>query len=132
MSMDAQLRLFEPFFTTKNTANGGRRPGTLDSFTGIVKQSGGYIWVYSERGRGTTFKMYLPGSQRDACSADASRRCGAAPTWSGGAVLLVDDEAGVRAVAGRVLEGCGLSRRHSRQRRRSACPMPGRASSPTW
>ncbi|HVQ17030.1 MAG TPA: response regulator [Vicinamibacterales bacterium] len=104
MDVDTQLRLFEPFFTT-NATNGGSDLG-LSTVYGIVKQSGGYIWVYSERGRGTTFKIYLP-------EASVTR---VRPTPLGAAVqlprgqasvLLVDDEAGVRAVAGRVLEGCG-------------------------
>jgi signal transduction histidine kinase len=105
MDVDTQLRLFEPFFTTKNAANGGSDLG-LSTVYGIVKQSGGYIWVYSERGRGTTFKIYLP-------EASVTRvrptPLGAAAQLPRGqaSVLLVDDEAGVRAVAGRVLEGCG-------------------------
>jgi two-component system cell cycle sensor histidine kinase/response regulator CckA len=105
MDVDTQLRLFEPFFTTKNSTSGGSDLG-LSTVYGIVKQSGGYIWVYSERGRGTTFKIYLP-------EASSSRVRVVAP--SGGhplprgqaSVLLVDDEAGVRSVASRVLEGCG-------------------------
>jgi signal transduction histidine kinase len=105
MDVDTQLRLFEPFFTTKNAAQSGSDLG-LSTVYGIVKQSGGYIWVYSERGRGTTFKIYLPeaGATRVRPVAIAS----AAQLPRGQAsVLLVDDEAGVRSVAGRVLEGCG-------------------------
>jgi signal transduction histidine kinase len=105
MDVDTQLRLFEPFFTTKNSANGGSDLG-LSTVYGIVKQSGGYIWVYSERGRGTTFKIYLPEtrSTRVRTAIPSSSQvlpCGQA------SVLLVDDEAGVRSVASRVLEGCG-------------------------
>jgi CheY-like chemotaxis protein len=105
IDVDTQLRLFEPFFTTKNPGPGGSDLG-LSTVYGIVKQSGGYIWVYSERGHGTTFKIYLP---------EASGTRGRAPVVTSGhtlprgqaSVLLVDDEAGVRAVASRVLEGCG-------------------------
>jgi signal transduction histidine kinase len=105
MDVDTQLRLFEPFFSTMKHDQGTTDLG-LSTVYGIVKQSGGYIWVYSEPGRGTTFKIYLP----EATTARA-RSAGA----SGGqrlprgqaSVLLVDDEAGVRAVASRVLEACG-------------------------
>ena len=104
MDVDTQLRLFEPFFTTK-PAQGGSDLG-LSTVYGIVKQSGGYIWVYSERGRGTTFKIYLPegGPRHVGVTAPIVSQ----PLPRGQAsVLLVDDEAGVRAAASRVLEGCG-------------------------
>jgi signal transduction histidine kinase len=105
MDVDTQLRLFEPFFTTRNQKQSGSDLG-LSTVYGIVKQSGGYIWVYSERGQGTTFKIYLP---------EASIARGITPVLpisqqlprGQASVLLVDDEAGVRAVASRVLENCG-------------------------
>jgi signal transduction histidine kinase len=102
MDVDTQLRLFEPFFTAKQ----GNTDLGLSTVYGIVKQSGGYIWVYSEPGRGTTFKIYLPEA-----TGPRTRPVGSSPRQrlpSGRAsVLLVDNEAGVRAVASRVLEGCG-------------------------
>jgi CheY-like chemotaxis protein len=105
MDVDKQLRLFEPFFTTKDSSNGGSDLG-LSTVYGIVKQSGGYIWVYSERGRGTTFKIYLPEASSTRVRTVIPGSSQALPRGQA-SVLLVDDEAGVRLVASRVLAGCG-------------------------
>ena len=105
MDVDTQLRLFEPFFSTKNATHGGSDLG-LSTVYGIVKQSGGYIWVYSERGQGTTFKIYLPEASVTRIRPAAAVVAVQLPRGQA-SVLLVDDEAGVRSVASRVLEGCG-------------------------
>jgi len=99
MDADTQARVFEPFFTTK-----GQGKGTglgLSTVFGIVKQSGGDIRVTSEPSRGTTFELYLPETE----DASSSRPPAAKPEPVRGAetILLVEDEAQVRAVTKRIL-----------------------------
>jgi len=74
---------------------------------GIVKQSKGYIWVYSEAGRGTTFKVYLPISKREVPLQVASEVVTVPVKTASETVLLVEDEAGVRQFSKRILENAG-------------------------
>ena len=99
MSEEVKLRIFEPFFTTKP-----RGVGTglgLATVYGIVKQSGGWIWVYSEPGKGTTFKLYFP---RDGKIESIGSGTEPTPNLEGFAtILLVEDQPEVRKLAATVL-----------------------------
>ena len=106
--MDAatQSRLFEPFFTTK-PAGQGTGLG-LATVYGIVKQSGGNIWVYSEVGRGTTFKIYFPqhlGPEEEPLAAAESRP--RVESLAGATILIVEDDVAVRSAVRRLLERHG-------------------------
>jgi PAS domain S-box-containing protein len=104
MSEEIRRHIFEPFFTTKE-----RGAGTglgLSMVYGIVKQSGGHIWVYSEPGLGSVFRIYFPRSST-ACAAPPSAVAAATPMDSDETVLLVDDEDGVRRMVATLLERQG-------------------------
>jgi PAS domain S-box-containing protein len=102
---EIQSRIFEPFFTTK-TAEKGTGLG-LSMVYGVVKQSGGDILVYSDTGRGATFKVYLP----RVAEPQAAPRPGAAYAPTGGTetILLVEDEPEVRSLVREILAGFGYS-----------------------
>ena len=105
--MDAQTkaRIFEPFFTTKQPGEGTGLG--LSTVYGFVKQSGGYIWVYSELGRGTTIKIYMP---RIEASAQPIEH-GDAPTLPRGSatILLVEDEESLRELNLELMQGLGYT-----------------------
>jgi PAS domain S-box-containing protein len=106
MSPDTVAHIFEPFYTTKE---GGRGTGLgLSTVYGIVKQSEGYVWVYSELGRGSTFKVYLPRVDGPAEALPAAKVPAANQTGSE-TILLVEDQPQVRELAEMVLGGKGYS-----------------------
>jgi CheY-like chemotaxis protein len=107
MDAETQAHIFEPFFTTKEKGKGTGLG--LATVYGIVKQSGGYVWVYSEPGHGATFKIYLPRIE-EAGAAPLAREPSetrALPRGSSEMVLLVEDERGVRELAREYLETSG-------------------------
>ena len=105
IGMDAatQARIFEPFFTTKEVGKGTGLG--LSTVFGIVKQSGGFIWLYSEVGKGTTFRIYLPRVDKPA-TVEPFRARKEVPQGSG-TILLVEDEESLREAAREFLQSSG-------------------------
>lgn len=106
MSAETQARIFEPFFTTK--AQGKGTGLGLATVYGVVKQSGGFIWVYSELEKGTCFKIYLPRVDEQVERVNPVHAVSEAPKGTA-TILLTEDEQDVREVAREFLESGGYT-----------------------
>jgi signal transduction histidine kinase len=98
------VRIFEPFFTTKEVGKGTGLG--LSTVYGIVKQSGGFIWVESAPGKGSCFEVYLPQVQ-EACDPAVAKSVVLPRFAEAQTILVVEDDASVRELAGRFLETAG-------------------------
>jgi len=106
MDAETQAHIFEPFFTTKEQGKGTGLG--LATVYGVVKQSGGFVWVYSVLGKGTTFKTYLPRVDEAAIQPAGAKN--AAEVLRGTeTILLTEDEQDVREVAQEFLESAGYT-----------------------
>ena len=100
-------RIFEPFFTTKEMSKGTGLG--LATVYGIVRQSGGQIFVYSEPGRGTTFKIYLPSAENKVGAVQEATAEDALPRHEGVTILLVEDDDLMRKLARQMLQDHGYA-----------------------
>jgi len=107
MSREVQANLFEPFFTTKETGKGTGLG--LPTVYGIVKQNKGFVNVYSEPGKGSTFKIYLPRHKGDETEDGAKKQEESPEKGQGETILILEDEPEVLSVAGIMLEKLGYN-----------------------
>ncbi|HUA14423.1 MAG TPA: PAS domain S-box protein [Verrucomicrobiae bacterium] len=107
MNEATRSRIFEPFFTTKETGKGTGLG--LATVYGIVKQSGGHIWVYSEPERGTTFKIYLPCADYKLAADGETKADALPPRREGLTILLAEDDAIMRRLTRKLLEEHGYA-----------------------
>ena len=105
ISPEDQARVFEPFFTTKEKGKGTGLG--LATVYGIVKQSGGYIYLYSELGIGTTFKVYMPSSEAGGNPSGKTADTSHYLSKNNETILLVEDEASVRTLTQMILKNYG-------------------------
>ena len=117
MSVDTREHAFDPFFTTKDAGKGTGLG--LATVYGIVKQSGGYVWIYSEQGLGTSLKLYFPEVSAAAAFQPGEYKPATREATRGSeTILLVEDEPAVRGLACRILEKQGyrvLPAQHGRE-----------------
>ena len=106
MTPDIIAQVFEPFFTTKPVGSGTGLG--LSTVYGIVKQSGGSIWIYSEPGKGSSFKVYLPAVHAPSILQPRSKKPALVPNGTE-TILLVEDEQALRALTARMLATRGYS-----------------------
>ena len=106
MDAPTQARIFEPFFTTKGPGHGTGLG--LAMVYGVVKQSGGYVWVNSEKGKGTCFKIYLP-QVKEIAESKATKKLEPALKQGFETILLVEDDAAVRELVRSLLTAQGYS-----------------------
>ncbi len=106
MDEETRSRIFEPFFTTKEHGKGTGLG--LSTVYGIVKQSGGNIWVYSEPGRGTTFKIYFPKTTKETALEKTDKERNALEC-KGESILVVEDESSLRKLCVKFLESLGYN-----------------------
>ncbi|CAN0200367.1 unnamed protein product [Chrysoparadoxa australica] len=105
IDQDTLDRIFEPFFTTKPPGSGSGLG--LSMVLGFVKQSGGTVQVYTELGRGTTFKLYFPACDETPMDKEGPSRTFAAPAAGTSRILMAEDEAAVRKMLIATLESAG-------------------------
>ena len=117
MTRDTREHAFDPFFTTKEAGKGTGLG--LATVYGIIKQSGGYVWIYSEPAHGTTLKLYFPEVSAVAAFSTSEPRAASTETKRGSeTILLVEDEEAVRGLTLRILEKQGyrvMAAQHGRE-----------------